>query len=76
MKKIVLIALALFIATTFAFTAHQFHATTSYAFIGKVCPNVGWNTSVCAIDVSPESVQSVSFLSRPPVITPNVGWNT
>lgn len=72
MKKLVLTTFVLVVAITFLFAAFQFPVT----FAGRICPNVGWNTSACATNASAEIVHSVSFLSHPPVFTPYVGWNT
>jgi hypothetical protein len=78
MKKILLFALVIAITTAFVIAAVQAPTSGVDTFVGmgRFCPNVGWNTSVCTAYLSDAPVQSVAFLVGPPVFTPNVGWNT
>jgi hypothetical protein len=77
MKKILLIALVIAIATAFVFTAVQATYANSFAASGSVCPNVGWNSrSSCASYGAVPSMQSLALIVRPPLPTPNVGWNS
>jgi hypothetical protein len=75
MKKILLFALVIAITSAFAFAALQSPAVGLATFAGYTCPNVGWNTRVCAAYVQEAPVLPLATLVRPP-ITPNVGWNT
>ena len=74
MKKVVLIALVLVLAVTFAFAAFQAPSLGADGYA------VGWNnwaTRNIAFDTSSEPAQTVAFLvlpPRPPL--PCVGWNS
>jgi hypothetical protein len=74
MKKIVLIALVLFMSLAFAFSAFQLQTGNAAALTAKVCPMVGWNTRGCTLS---NGADSVSFFIIPlPLPTMDVGWNT
>jgi len=71
MKKILLFALVIAIASTFAFAAVQTPTAGLAASASYTCPSVGWNTRACAAYMPGAPAQSIAFLVRP-----NVGWNS
>jgi hypothetical protein len=77
MKRFVLFALVLVLASAVVLAALQAPVRGADAYAARVCTNVGWNTRVvCTVNVSAEPEQSVAAWVYPPVYTPNVGWNT